>query len=135
MLYGEGKTAFRRLQEEIIRSTYDLSLLAWTPPVSSDVLEEEYCGFLAESVNYFASCSEMYSVTDSLMDEGEISVSNKGLRLMARVCVLDYSDQGYRYVLKLDCMAPGFEGDFLTIPMRKVGPNTFSDRTITIICG
>ncbi|CCT65214.1 related to beta transducin-like protein [Fusarium fujikuroi IMI 58289] len=99
LLYGEGKIAFRRLQEEIIRSTYDLSLLAWTPP--------------------------MYSVTDSLMDEGEISVSNKGLRLMARVCVLDYSDQGYRYVLKLDCMAPGFEGDFLTIPMRKVGPNTF----------
>ncbi|KAL5600640.1 hypothetical protein FOVSG1_008452 [Fusarium oxysporum f. sp. vasinfectum] len=125
MLYGEGKTAFRRLQEEIIRSTYDLSLLAWTPPVSSDVLEQEYCGFLAESVNHFASCSEMYSVTDSLMDEGEISISNKGLRLMARVYVLDYSDQGYRYVLKLDCMAPGFEGDFLTIPMRKVGPNTF----------
>ncbi|KLO92031.1 beta transducin-like protein [Fusarium fujikuroi] len=125
LLYGEGKIAFRRLQEEIIRSTYDLSLLAWTPPVSSDVVEEEYCGFLADSVNHFASCSEMYSVTDSLMDEGEISVSNKGLRLMARVCVLDYSDQGYRYVLKLDCMAPGFEGDFLTIPMRKVGPNTF----------
>ncbi|KAI1046869.1 hypothetical protein LB505_009723 [Fusarium chuoi] len=125
LLYGEGKTAFRRLQEEIIRSTYDLSLLAWTPPDSSEVVEEEYCGFLADSVDHFASCSEMYSVTDSLMDEGEISVSNKGLRLMARVCVLDYSDQGYRYVLKLDCMAPGFEGDFLTIPMRKVGPNTF----------
>ncbi|EWZ00032.1 hypothetical protein FOYG_03944 [Fusarium oxysporum NRRL 32931] len=50
---------------------------------------------------------------------------NTLLRLMARVYVLDYSDQGYRYVLKLDCMAPGFEGDFLTIPMRKVGPNTF----------
>ncbi|KAF4957129.1 hypothetical protein FGADI_3349 [Fusarium gaditjirri] len=125
MLYGEGKIAFRRLQEEIIRSTYDLSLLAWTPPVSSDVLKEEYCGFLAESVNHFASCSEMYSVTDSLMDEGKISVSNKGLRLMARVFVLDYSDQDYKYVLKLDCMAPGFDGDFLTIPIRKVGPNTF----------
>ncbi|KAG4291476.1 hypothetical protein FPRO06_03361 [Fusarium proliferatum] len=125
LLYGEGKTAFRRLQEEIIRSTYDLSLLAWTPPASSDVVQEEYCGFLADSVNSFASCSEMYSVTDSLMDEGEISVSNKGLRLMARVCALNYSNQGFRYVLKLDCMAPGFQGDFLIIPMRKVGPNTF----------
>ncbi|SPJ88892.1 related to beta transducin-like protein [Fusarium torulosum] len=125
MLYGEGKTAFRRLQEEIIRTTYDLSLLAWTPPVSSDNSEKEYCGFLAESVNYFAPCSEMYSVTDSLLGEGDISVSNKGLRLMTRVHVLDYAHLGYRYVLRLDCTSPGVDGDFLTIPMRKVGPNTF----------
>lgn len=125
MLYGEGETAFRRLQEEIIRTTYDLSLLAWTPLVSSPSLEKEYCGFLAESVDHFASCSEMYSVANSLLGEGHISVSNKGLRLMAGVHVLDYSHQGYRYVLGLDCMSPGFDGDFLIIPMRKVGPNIF----------
>ncbi|KAF5599052.1 heterokaryon incompatibility protein het-E-1 [Fusarium pseudoanthophilum] len=125
MLYGEGKAAFRRLQEEIIRSTCDLSILAWTPPDSSDVLEEEYCGFLAESVNHFSFCSEMYTVTDSLIDEGDISVSNKGLRLMVQVHFNKYSDQDYRYTLKLDCMVRGSEGDFLTIPMRKVGPNTF----------
>lgn len=128
MLYGEGKTAFRRLQEEIIRTTYDLSLLAWTSPVSSDRSENEYCGFLAESVNHFASCSEMYSVTDSLLGEGDISVSNKGLRLTTRVHALDYSHyshKGYRYVLRLDCLSPGHTGHSLTIPMRKVGPNTF----------
>nr|CEG03758.1 unnamed protein product [Fusarium acuminatum CS5907] len=66
MLYGEGQAAFRRLQEEIIKSTNDLSLLAWT---SANPSEEEYCGFLAESVRHFASCSEMYSITDSLLDE------------------------------------------------------------------
>nr|RBQ96575.1 hypothetical protein FVER53263_12554 [Fusarium verticillioides] len=125
MLYGEGKAAFRRLQEEIIRSTCDLSILAWTPPQSSEVPKEEYCGFLAESVNHFSSCSEMYSVTDSLVDEGDISVSNKGLRLMARVYSSIYSGQRYRYSLRLDCMVRGFEGDFLTIPIRKVGPNNF----------
>ncbi|KAF4992900.1 hypothetical protein FGRMN_6843 [Fusarium graminum] len=125
MLYGEGKLAFRRLQEEIIRTTYDLSLLAWTPPISSDAFSRQYCGFLAESVNYFASCSEMHSISNSLLDEGDISVTNKGLKLMARVHALDYADRCYRYVLELDCMAPGFKGEFLTIPMRKVGPNTF----------
>lgn len=130
MLYGEGDNAFRRLQEEIIKTTYDLSLLAWTPPFST---AEEYCGFLATSVQHFASCSKMYSVANSLLDEGEMSISNKGLRLRARVYLLDYSelsypgleDITYRYVLELDCMTPGYEGEFLTIPMRKIGPNAF----------
>ncbi|KAM0232612.1 hypothetical protein ACHAPO_007769 [Fusarium lateritium] len=130
MLYGEGENAFRRLQEEIIRTTYDLSLLAWTPPFSTS---EEYCGFLTTSVKHFASCSKMYSVANSLLDEGEMSISNKGLRLRVRVYLLDYSelsypgleDITYRYVLELDCMAPGYEGEFLTIPMRKIGPNAF----------
>jgi hypothetical protein len=29
LLYGEGEKAFTRLQEEIMRSNYDHSLLAW----------------------------------------------------------------------------------------------------------
>jgi hypothetical protein len=125
MLYGEGKAAFRRLQEEIIRSTCDLSILAWLPPQSSDVSKEDYCGFLAESVNHFSVCSKMYSVTDSLVDEGDISVSNKGLKLKPQVYLKNYPNKGYRYSLKLDCMALGYEGDFCAIPIRKVGPNTF----------
>jgi hypothetical protein len=32
MLYGEGNNAFRRLQEEIVRKSNDLSLFAWYPP-------------------------------------------------------------------------------------------------------
>ncbi|RGP79281.1 hypothetical protein FLONG3_2585 [Fusarium longipes] len=130
MLYGEGENAFRRLQEEIIKTTYDLSLLAWTPPVPTT---EEYCGFLAPSVKHFATCSRMFSVASSILDEGEISISNKGLRLRARVYLVDYSelerpgleDVSYRYVLELDCMTPGYDGEFLTIPMRKIGPNAF----------
>ncbi|KAK3349782.1 heterokaryon incompatibility protein-domain-containing protein, partial [Lasiosphaeria hispida] len=31
LLYGEGLKAFRRLQEEILRKTNDMSLLAWVP--------------------------------------------------------------------------------------------------------
>ena len=29
LLHGEGRRAFRRLQEEILRRTGDMSLLAW----------------------------------------------------------------------------------------------------------
>lgn len=33
-LYGEGRAAFRRLQEEIMQTSTDLSLLAWGPRLS-----------------------------------------------------------------------------------------------------
>ncbi|KAI5459336.1 heterokaryon incompatibility protein-domain-containing protein [Mariannaea sp. PMI_226] len=122
MLYGEGQRAFYRLQEEIIRSTYDSSLLAWTP---SDTMGAEFCGFLAKSVNDFVSCSKMYSITNPLLDAGEMSISNKCLRLRVPEYILEYSDLRYRYALKLNCMLPGYAEDFLTIPMRKIGPNTF----------
>ncbi|KAJ4253901.1 hypothetical protein NW762_010299 [Fusarium torreyae] len=122
MLYGEGQAAFDRLQQEIIRSTYDLSLLAWTP---SEATDAEFCGFLAKSVRDFASCSKMYPAANSFLDEGEMSIINKGLRLRAPEYILEYSGVRYRYALKLDCMLPGYAEDFLTVPMRKIGPNTF----------
>ncbi|KPM36721.1 hypothetical protein AK830_g9848 [Neonectria ditissima] len=122
MLYGEGNKAFRRLQEEIVRSTYDLSLLAWTPPTTT---RGDYCGFLAESVSDFKGCSKMYSVTDSLLDEGEMTITNKGLRIKASEYILKYARVTHRYAVKLDCMIPGRSGIFLSIPMRKIGPNIF----------
>lgn len=33
LLYGEGKKAFGRLQEEIMKGSTDQSLLAWAPPL------------------------------------------------------------------------------------------------------
>lgn len=38
MLYGEGRKAFRRLQEEILRSTGDHSLLCWQPDLEHNLL-------------------------------------------------------------------------------------------------
>jgi len=38
LLYGEGTRAFTRLQEEIIKQSEDLSLLAWSPWVERSVL-------------------------------------------------------------------------------------------------
>ncbi|KAF4436578.1 hypothetical protein F53441_13216 [Fusarium austroafricanum] len=121
MLYGEGQASFRRLQEEIIKSTCDLSLLAWTPEKDS---KEEFLGFLAESVDDFASCSDMYSLTDSLLDEREMNISNKSLKLRTPVVVIS-SDIHIQYALELNQTNPSCPAGFLTIPMRKIGPNTF----------
>lgn len=53
MLYGEGKRAFFRLQEEILKETEDHSLFAWAVPEGSD---RAWClvGALAESPSDFA---------------------------------------------------------------------------------
>ncbi|KAF2248967.1 HET-domain-containing protein [Trematosphaeria pertusa] len=49
MLYGEGRKAFLRLQEEIMRRTADMSIFLWTDPDSS----RTYSGLLAETPAHF----------------------------------------------------------------------------------
>jgi hypothetical protein len=39
MLYGEGERAFRRLQEEIFRSSHDQSLFAWGVPQNLEIID------------------------------------------------------------------------------------------------
>ncbi|KAK0733118.1 heterokaryon incompatibility protein-domain-containing protein [Lasiosphaeria miniovina] len=40
LLYGEGRKAFRRLQEEVMRKTNDLSLLAWVGGTPGEEIRE-----------------------------------------------------------------------------------------------
>jgi hypothetical protein len=55
MLYGEGNHAFRRLQEEIIKTTPDFSIFAWRimPPTYHPQTHQEcvYGGVLASDGN------------------------------------------------------------------------------------
>lgn len=122
MLYGEGLKAFTRLQEEIMRATYDLSIFAWTPAVDGD---EEYCGFLAQSPNEFRLCSEMYRTLDPLGDEGGLSVTNKGIRLTVPHCVYNSASGSSQYYFEIKCTSPKHETSLMTIPMRKISPDTF----------
>ncbi|KAF2650083.1 HET-domain-containing protein [Lophiostoma macrostomum CBS 122681] len=52
MLYGEGRKAFIRLQEEIMKSNADDSLFAWT---SLTLEPSSFCGLLAASPSNFKS--------------------------------------------------------------------------------
>ncbi|EGO54756.1 hypothetical protein NEUTE1DRAFT_26171, partial [Neurospora tetrasperma FGSC 2508] len=55
LIYGEGDNAFRRLQEEIIKRSNDLSIFAWGTPLNFESTKEEsvterrYLGLLARS--------------------------------------------------------------------------------------
>lgn len=61
LLYGEGRIAFRRLQEELIKTSSDQSLFAWTHPVWQEALP---WGILAGSPASFENCGQLtYSRT------------------------------------------------------------------------
>lgn len=58
LLYGEGKNAFKRLQEEIIRDSNDMTLFAWTDATlsgSGDPASRHGRGILARSPENFTA--------------------------------------------------------------------------------
>ncbi len=75
MLYGEGKHAFRRLQEEIMRTTADDSIFAWR---ADDGSLSKYCGLLAQSPFDFAQSS------DIMIGRGTFSPLNLGIQMECR---------------------------------------------------
>lgn len=85
LLYGEGDRAFVRLQHEILKTTTDLSILAWPSSLSptSDAP-------LAFSLNDFANCGSIDKIYDSIQLEGaqEVAVGPLGLRMT--VPIIDF---------------------------------------------
>lgn len=125
-LYGEGDKAFYRLQEEIVRSTYDLSILAWSPSGPS---VGDCCAFFAQSPDDFAACSKMELVPGAVLDDIPMSMSNRGINITVPEYILECdkteSSIKYQYAIKLNCREPGLNEDFFTITIRKIGPTVF----------
>lgn len=57
MLYGEGRRAFLRLQEEIIKSSGEMSIFAWRDPLIGG--PATFHGLFADSPTAFESCSHV----------------------------------------------------------------------------
>ena len=93
LLYGEGSRAFVRLQEEIMRSTADLSILGWrrleTPydAKCTDYIENPpvtlQSGVLAQSAANFLNCgSDELAAEDTLQ---EFSITNMGIKIRTKL--------------------------------------------------
>lgn len=80
LLYGEGqKKAFRRLQEEIIKSTDDDSIFAWTSETTSGI-----SGLLAASPEAFGHFDDHMPVLSNYTNAStrrEAALSNRGLHV------------------------------------------------------
>ncbi|KAH7354882.1 hypothetical protein BKA65DRAFT_581488 [Rhexocercosporidium sp. MPI-PUGE-AT-0058] len=103
LLYGEEEKAFRRLQEEIIRSTADYSIFAWRMLSALRNIKgpkaRVFCGILAETPLAFAGCTLFI-----------LSAPIPGKRAS-------------RYVLPLDCS--WHPGKLLGVNLRICGPDQF----------
>jgi hypothetical protein len=128
LLYGEEEKAFRRLQEEIIKSTADYSVFAWTwrtPPDPKHTKEPKarvFCGILAEKPLYFADCTSF--AREPNHRQGEFSISNMGVKTQVQILSKPIpGKRAYRYVLPLDCSWASQK--FLGVSLRKCGPNQF----------
>ena len=101
MLYGEGKKAFHRLQLEIIRTSNDQSIFAW----SCNEREVRTGSILADDPSAFCNCSKMELIDpdefiNSLsryMAEGEVRsiekdrlgtfpITNRGIQIWLILC-------------------------------------------------
>ncbi|KAI0147166.1 heterokaryon incompatibility protein-domain-containing protein [Xylariaceae sp. FL1272] len=124
LLYGEENKAFRRLQYEIIRTTHDWSILAWTSPFPP---EFRYsfpgdCGILAPRPSAFISAGSISSPQDTTF-AGELTVGTIGLKVKSILQL--HSRPGTpecRYILPLYCNS---SGTAIAIPLCIFGESTF----------
>ena len=113
MLYGEGKKAFTRLQEEIIRNSDDQSLFAWT---NSTEDAKRPCGLLASSPSRFANSGDIMPYNE-WGSSAPFSTSNKGLRIELHLS--PHEHEGF-YVAALNCPVPPKYDNFLGIFLKRV---------------
>ena len=129
LLYGEGRRAFIRLQEEIIRQSTDQSIFAWDAP-SGFIGSREL--LLAPSPACFVNGSRICRRLGTAIDgESAYTISNKGLEINLPIIERTLEeDLSHPYVTLaiLDCQYEG-SNDPLAIVAKQ---HPFSYRTASV---
>lgn len=125
VLYGEGeKKAFIRLQQEIIKSCDDPSILAWSDPEVGNCPH----GLLADSPRAFAA-SSTYARDAYEEQQQPFSITNRGVGIAMHLT----SDPGCdHFVAALQCPDPLDSNRFLAVYLRKM--STGEQQYIRIRC-
>lgn len=128
MLYGEGENAFRRLQEEIIRTTPDDSIFAWEASARPAPF---YSGLLENSPMDFAKSA---AVTKG---HGPFAISNLGLRMDARMTeATEQQMQGFRDKLVFVCMLGAKQDENrIGLLVRRLVPSSYTRIQVCTFCG
>ena len=104
LLYGEGEKAFRRLQHEILQSTCDESIFAWTDD------RVWTSGLLAESPANFAESGDV--VPFNLFYRKPYTMTNQGLQIDLRYSDSENEEVG-RFETPLRCTEQSIWGQFV----------------------
>ncbi|KAK5627389.1 hypothetical protein RRF57_003104 [Xylaria bambusicola] len=126
LVYGDGNKAFMRLQYEIIRSTPDLSIPAWSYDLTSGyeyTIRSECDGtlfntVLASSPDSFRGCHNFRELQNH--STPDFSVSNRGVQIRAKFG-LEHSSNSAQEVFPV-CQ---FEIWILAIKVRNVGAGCY----------
>ncbi|KAK3360642.1 hypothetical protein B0T25DRAFT_515893 [Lasiosphaeria hispida] len=78
LMYGEGPKAYRRLQEEVMRKTNDMSLLAWIPMAAGGELREIWARS-PDEFSWIVAKRATLNVTSQW--NTELEITSKGLRV------------------------------------------------------
>ena len=112
LIYGEGKKAFIRLQEEIMKDSTDETLFAWRDNAAKP---NEEVGLLAPSPALFEQSGGFFSYGDW---EGSkpFSMTNQGLRISLLLRPFDKPV----YIAVLNCPMPGRSDGFMGIYLKRI---------------
>ena len=118
MLYGEGRKAFFRLQEEIIKQIPDLSIFAWTALPNSGV---KYTGLLAREPAEFINTRNLVLLQEEL-DILDFSITNLGIRIHVAV---DQDRLEGHFILPVNLCSSGVKKNRKGIYLRQIGTKLF----------
>ncbi|KAI1758629.1 HET-domain-containing protein [Hypoxylon sp. FL1150] len=126
LLYGEGKKAFTRLQEEIIRSSHDLSIFAWKAE-GNDL--RRFRGLMANSPAEFKGCQRLQTPSFEWNNGGEYSITSRGLKTegLVRIARGESAEVG-SYFLSLNCVDARQTKLILAVSLTQYGPGLFARR-------
>jgi len=127
LLYGEGRRSFIRLQQEIMRSSYDHTLFAWslypanktadefaraeaTRPTTS---EPELYGLLADSPTLFAHTVEIQPLEDDFQSGSEVTPRGGSIAI-----TLPTFKKGSKSFAALSCIA---DDNYVALPLSSWG--------------
>jgi hypothetical protein len=111
MIYGEGKRAFIRLQEEIMKTSDDHTIFAWNPGWSS----YRNRGLLAPSPEFFADSGTF--VRSMHPSSTPFTSTNRGINLMLPLQALDTQGQ---YLAVLNCKQLGKNDHWVAVPLSEL---------------
>lgn len=123
LIYGEGRKAFLRLQEEIAKRTNDLTILASTA-------DEPRYGMLATSPRGFESCSQVFRLIAFDRLPVEFSITNRGLSFSSasNLYILAHTPGSTSttqiYALRL-CRSHNEVEGAIYLCLRKLGPSLY----------
>lgn len=101
LLYGEGKNAFLRLQQEIMKNSDDETIFAWLPQWNID-----YYGMLTDEPASFCSAHHIVPLQDAEYREPFI-MTNKGVSITLQLHQMHQNKDFYRAILQCVNMATG----------------------------